>query len=441
MPTTNRFRQLLVNDEPLRTDPDLVADILEGVTSERPNSFQLTGLRTFGTSLIMRYLSHPRGALSDPALRRFMHLPGERVQMVYLDWLQQTPQTTLAEWLLVQLRRQPALHDSAPPDDATPPVEQIRLLLGTAARQWRTVLLFDHFDRALERLSVAQATELRPLLAIVPIVTATERPLAEINVDAAASLFSGQMYPLRVQPLPDQTARDFLAYVLAGSAQEVGSYFWLLDEVGRYPYYMLHGGAAWYDVQSREISAVEGAESRQLRRELARDMLRTTLRSEFRRLWNHSPHEQQVLHTLAAAGQSANAILRDPQLRPQINRLVERGLLVWQGSGVQFFAELWRKFVLEQTPDAAPLTTPPIPATTLDLTPREADVYAMLRSRPGQLSDYALLIRQVWQQPDSPRARHTLRQVIKSLREKIADDPAAHGVILNHHNQGYEYQP
>lgn len=435
----NPFSAFLHSDPPRVIGRDyLIQELLDGVTRPAPQSFQITSLRTMGASALLRYLAHPQGALANQTFKSSLHPPfdeSERLLFFHFDFLHALIDRTLPGWLYDHISRDPRLTETIGPLDGandTPAVGLQRIFLQLKERGRRVILLFDHFDRALERLPKEEALELRPLVGLVAFVTSTERPLVEIQPDAASSLFAGQLSPLTLEPLGKQDARELVRTALNDPKLSTKEYEKLLPLTGTYPYFLLMGAAELYDLLNK---ADRGQLREPERLELLRYRLVNRFHGEFVRFWNHLSDAQRAALT---------ALTAEPQTtewsavqRRQLNALLDKGLVVLSGRGYAPFSELWGEFVQRRAPSPDPTAVSP----KSRFTRREAELLDYLRQRPQRLCTYGDILHAVWVTDDTEANRHRLRQFVARLRKKLDEAPTAEGSIVNQRDQGYLFQP
>jgi hypothetical protein len=433
----NPFRQLLKQDPPVLVGRDyLIESFLEGATRPgQPDSFQLTALRTMGATTLLRALAHPQGVLNQ---RRYTHCLAEpytsqeSLILIYLDFVRYDDPAGIAAWIYEQTRAEPRLQPYWGDDETTDPAQSLRhMLIQAEQNQRRVVWLCDHFDRAFEKVAPEQATALRPLVSLATFITVTEQPLTELNRDAAASLFSGQLIPCHLNPLSPAEAHELLRKAKQINHRDLVEYRKLLPWAGHHPYFILRSCEQWYDIRQRHQHAPADSLL-----DLAVDNLLNLFRPDFVRFWNHVKSDQELLIQLVESGNDA---LVRRQLG-SIDRLVDKGLVVFEKRTYRPFSKLWEYFIRQeaQTRHIVNLAQPTLKAP--ELTAQEQALLDFVEARPDQICSYADLIAAVWREEDTPENRHRLRQVVLRLRQKLKRSPARHGKLRNHRDQGYEWR-
>jgi hypothetical protein len=417
----NPFRKFLQQEPPVLVGRDyLIESFLEGASRPRqPDSFQLTALRTMGATTLLRALAHQNGVLNQRHYTQWVMPPynhKEGLILIYLDFVRYDSPAGIAAWIYEQTKVEERLQAYWGNETESDPARRLRRMLIQADEDHkRVVWLCDHFDRVFERVEAEQATALRPLVSLASFITATEEPLTELNRDAAASLFSGQLIPCNLNPLTPTEARALLQKVIPQNAKDLHEYRQLLPWTGHHPYFILRGCEQWYDIREKRRSI-----SVDLLLELAQDNLLNLFRPDFVRFWNHVKPEQDLLIQLVKSGFD-DQVHRD---LGSIDRLVDKGLVTLDRGTYQPFSKLWAKFVREeaQTREIIQAAQPTTKAPKL--TGQEQDLLQALMKRPGQICGYAEMIEVVWPgEEDTPENRHRLRQVALRLRRKLKGTP------------------
>jgi hypothetical protein len=433
----NPFRQLLKQDPPVLVGRDyLIESFLEGATRPgQPDSFQLTALRTMGATTLLRALAHPRGVLSQRRYTHCLTVPytsQESLVLVYLDFVRYDDPAGIAAWIYEQTRAEPRLQPYWGADETTDPAQSLRhMLIQAEQNQRRVVWLCDHFDRAFEKVAPEQATALRPLVSLATFITATEQPLTELNRDATASLFSGQLIPCHLNPLSPAEAHELLRKAEQINHRDLVEYRNLLPWSGHHPYFILRSCEQWYDIRQRHRHAPADSLL-----DLAVDNLLNLFRPDFVRFWNHAKLDQELLIRLVESGNDA---LVRRQLG-SIDRLVDKGLVVFEKRTYRPFSRLWEYFIRQEAQTRHIVNSAQPTPKAPELTAQEQSLLDFMEARPDQICSYADLIAAVWREEDTPENRHRLRQVVLRLRQKLKRSAARHGKLRNHRDQGYEWR-
>ncbi|HRW98837.1 MAG TPA: helix-turn-helix domain-containing protein [Cyclobacteriaceae bacterium] len=424
-------------DPPVLVGRDyLIESFLVGITRPRqPDSFQLTALRTMGATTLLRALAHPDGMLTKNQFAYCFTAPyintGHLV-LIYLDFARFDTSEEVIVWIYQQTRENLRLAPYWDDIEDLNPAKSLRHMLIQAEKdQKRVVWLCDHFDRPFEKVDSAQATALRPLVNFASFITATEIPLTELNRDAAASLFSGQLIPCNLNPLDIGEAYDLIKIALdsAGNFTPVtlDEYQFLLPLLGRHPYFILRGCEQWYEIR-RDLpeSPVKSLI------ELAKDKFLNVFRPDFIRFWNHvNSEDHDILISLVKSGGDGTKRLG------KINRLKDKGLVVLERGEFRPFSELWATFIkeiVEQNSISSEKSGKKMP----NLTPHEEAILKSLETRPNQVCSYGDLIKNLWHEEDLPQNRHRLRQIVLSLRQKLKQSRVFKGKLITHRDEGYE---
>jgi hypothetical protein len=438
---TNPFFNFLHTDPPVVVGRDhLISDILQGITLPQPLSWQITSLRTMGASALLRYLSHPEGAITRSPHREF--LPAirnsvEEVIFLYFDFMSAFVGESLAQWLCQQISQDSRIKDEFDKTDSgAPAAARLHTLFAELGRKKRrAVLVFDHFDRVLKKLEKGEAERLRPLVGLAAFVISTELPLVTINPESAASLFAGQLQPVRLEPLTRTAGRALLEQAAAGHALNLKPYFDLADQAGTHPYYLLTAAAELYTLQQRQGQGEAGGGGGLSAETLAETLawrLESRFDGEFTRFWNHLNDNERRVMTLVV--QKTDPATLQPAERRARSSLEEKGLLI-RADGERFlpFSELWGRFVRRQSdlPDQQEAA-----GLTQSLTPREQALFDFLRHNPDRLLSYDEILKAVWESDDTPEARHSLRQFVARLRVILPD-----GKITTNRGRGYTWHP
>lgn len=433
----NPFRKFMKQDPPVLVGRDyLIESFLEGATRPRqPDSFQLTALRTMGSTTLLRALAHPQGVLNQ---QRYMHCltppytSKDNLILIYLDFVRYDTPEGIATWIYEQTRAEQRLQPYWSAAKESNPAKHLRHMLIQAERdQRRVVWLCDHFDRAFEKVEPEQATELRPLVNLAAFITATEESLTELNRDAAASLFSGQLIPCNLNPLSSAEANSLLRKVIPSRPRVIEEYRKLLPWAGHHPYFILRSCEQWYDIREKHRDTPV-----ELLLALAKDSLLNLFRPDFVRFWNHIKPDQELLIQLVKSGNDA-AVRR--QLG-SIDRLVDKGLVVLDKHIYRPFSKLWEYFIRQEVQSQHIINSTQPALKAPKMTTQEQTLLDFIEARPDQICNYADLIDGVWREKDTPENRHRLRQLVLRLRQKLKQSPNHRGELRNHRNLGYEWR-
>jgi hypothetical protein len=434
----NPFRKLLKQDPPVLVGRDfLIEAFLEGATRPgQPDSFQLTALRTMGATTLLRALAHPKGVLSQRRYASSLMAPytsHDNLIFIYLDFMRYDHPAGIAAWIYEQTKARPQLWSYWPETEEADPATNLRHMLIQAEQERRRVVwLCDHFDHAFEKVAPEQATALRPLVTLASFITVTEQSLTELNRDAAASLFSGQLIPCHLNPLTTAEADELLRKAEGITPRDLLEYKALLPWAGHHPYFILRSCEQWYDIRQKYRNVTPDLLS-----DLAKDSLLNLFRPDFVRFWNHVKAEQPLLIRLA---NTEDGIAIGEQLGP-IDRLVDKGLVVFNGRSYHPFSRLWANFIRSEAVERQIVKSAnKFQRKAPKLTAQEQALVDFLETQPNRICSYADLITAVWREDDTPENRHRLRQVVLRLRQKLKRWPNRSGELRNHRDQGYEWR-
>lgn len=441
---TNPYYEFMQANPPVVIGRDqLIKEILSGVVDSNRFSYQIVSLRNFGASTLLRYLVHPKGARSQEPFRSLIAerlKPGKQLKIIYLDFLKMPgkslPQETykLSSWIHEQLSKDDEIpiEDS---DQADLKIFHLTRALSQASEKFEIVLLFDHFDNALQKLDKKEATQLHPLLAYSSIITATELPLVKLNEDSASSLFGSNFYPVSLDPLNTQDALTLLREPIKDYPGLDLKFRTILQWVGAQPYYLLKGAAECFDLQQRFNNL-----SWEDRKEFARIKLMENFRVEFIRYWNHLLHgEPEALIWLTTRQDQKKELSRH---RNALLDLITKGLVI-QNTQYLPFSELWRDFIREKAQEEETRHNSPAVHAYLNeiFSPQELRLFQYLQTNKNNVCTYEDLAQILWSSRDRPKAYlQTLRQMILNIREKISGNEQVRGKIINRRKTGYEYR-
>lgn len=438
----NPFHQFMIQDPPNLIGRDfLVRQILGGITESQPVSYQVVSFRTMGSTALLKYLSHPSGAITrQEGISRIPHhfrQPNHLI-LFYLDCNFYYQQEPFSAWMLEKILADGRLGSIEKDIGGNELFAINHLLIQAVNQQKRVVFLFDHFENALRNIPQSEATELRPLVDLSAIITATEKTLVEIKEDAASSWFGGQMVPINLDPLSNGDARILLKAALDPNKERepIAEYYQLLPDTGRYPYYILKGASQWYELRKRYPN-LEQAELKEL---WASRLLTKDFYSEFFRFWTHiKPTQQESLIQLSKSRDKHNVSSLN---RQSLDSLMDMGLVIWERDSYQFFSKLWERFV-ELKAEEANIENE-IPENTGReagklFTSREEALLIYLQKHPGEIRLYKDILDAVWHEEDTDDNRHLLRQIIMRVRRKLKIR-SSQEVIVTHRQKGYEYR-
>jgi hypothetical protein len=428
----------------------LVEFILKTVSSAQTIApIELLALPGMGKSTLLRYLSHPEGALyanREVLLPPFREKP-QRLFPVHVEFRLSPSDMHPFLYLYEQLRKEyPKYKDrvqsevnlnlelpdfkehSKPkePDEAVDLLEQeIKEL---SERGIRLILLLDDFDLAFKRLDLAQTTRLRPMRDFVAFVMALEQPLHIVNPEAAGSPFFQNTPLIRMGALPLAEAKRFIE----SPAEEAGKPFSdeqvnvVLKYTGGHPYLTILGGKALWEI--RELMAATKERNMAFTTnvlQLLIGQLEEEFRGPFQLYWERLEHnEQDTLKILSADNKQQNLQRIHYKALPI---LLEIGLVKYTLNGVyELFSPLFKSFVenaSETSLDGSARQDALHTIQTLHLSGLEASLYDYLRNNRDRFCTYTELWQSVWQSPTEDLAieqiRRRLQVTVSRLRSKL----------------------
>lgn len=441
----NPFYKLLELEPPYLVGRSItVRTIIRGITEQQPNSFHMSCIRGAGTSAILQYLVHPKGALNDLTSQfRTPYNDENHIVFVYLNCDFYPEDITFEKWLLDKISdEQKLIPFINTTNNVTQPARVMSRAMTEARRkQIRIVIVLDHFDQVFKNIAVDEANHIRPLAMQASFIIASEKPLFELNETAYASWLGTIAREISIEPITHQEAQQLIRFALSLCTEDrsittqfVDQCFKILFLTGLHPLFILRGAAELFELYQK-LPTMPSEEMYQI----ITDRLGRIFRTEFARYWrNLSAAQKDVLGRVVSSKVSRN----DYGILEYLN---ERGLVTWTKQNLdqqlQFkpFSYLWEEYIKEQLHDLDFKVEEKSHELKHQLTSRQRELLDYFAKRANQLCSYKDILEHVWEKDDSEKNLRLLRETVRQLRPKLNEYKL--GKLLNKRGEGYEYVP
>lgn len=477
-----------------------VEGLLARISGDRPAAISMVGPWGIGKSFSLQFLADPRGAqrsFKELIGLRFRAEP-ERLCFVPVDLEQPLPaeQAThgflelLYDLLLAKLselfevddvrlipiadlpatfqRSLPELRDqirralrqaseSAEADElrerfettlgSVLPIRLIKLLQRLDAWNIRVVFLIDNFDTIAAQLDLDSFDHLRAILSSASMVITTRQALSKIVSDAAQSspFFNllEKMNLLRLNFLATEEAQRLITDPPTWFDATAHFHFsktdveFILELTGNHPD-IIRASCEYLYTWARRNESTNMADILPVtQRPYIRALLRPLFADSFAVLWRRlDDEERQTLFDIAQGKVSAIGVDYLPP-PTTLNKLIERGYVVYDKGQYCLFAGLFHDYVIDQGAGPVPAQTPVLTTALTDL---EAKLLDLLKAQPGEIVDRDHIIAALYdvklRKSDPTRMTYYSRldALLFRLRGKLTNEPL---LIENIRGQGY----
>jgi hypothetical protein len=426
--------------------------LLEQISAPFPGSLELLGLPGMGKSTLLRYISHPQGALvrhsellappfsSEPSallpiMIQFRLSSSDMHPFVYMY------QRFHKEYRGYRSRVSTVAGGTLPVLEEVEPVQLPDVAAGLmgkdiqalARRGVRTALLLDDFDLAVASLTGSETDMLRPWREWTAFVLATERRFDDVNREASGSPFFQTLTTVYMGGLTAEEARRLLSEPAeaAGNPFPADDVEYVQDQAGGHPYLAILGGRSLWDLREQLGLHLMPTPLSTQQRAVLKGRLLAEFRGWFDLYWDRlNAAERQAL--LAPLTESEPTLDQYALFGP----LAERGLMRYNSHRGRYepFSPLFAEHLLGRQGGARI----PIPSAFTGL---EESLYQYLRDRIDRVCTYEDLWQNVWKRPvpaapgGLDQARRRMQVAVSRLRAKIPD--AAQESIVSVRGQGY----
>ncbi len=458
----NPFSSMLIAFDPERFFGRslYISQIAQGVSALTPRSFVIHGIKTIGKTSLLKYLCDPKGARARYPHLWPQHDLGDRLKILYLDFYAVEGEAVLPT-LYEQLVHLETIREAAtrviPPtgEEVTgpPSPEEAKGRLRQLFRAFheektRLVLCLDHFDSAYRSMKYDDDVFLRSLANLHSFVLATEKKLPELRQDAQrTSPLLNILVPRNLGLLTEAEARELIQTPIQEPDlrfQEAEIAF-LLKNAGRQPYLLTIACEFLFDLrfQYPRIRQLLGdpkqnGQKRKIQQQVLTQMeALPTVTDLFVFFWNRLEEPEQELLRKIAANRGRAIDSEKEQLA--LNSLRQKALIDDnpEDGRPRIFSELFRRYVLRQTPRRRSMEE-----VAETLAPLDRKLFKYLLARPNQVCTFEELLIAVWGDADVAAHKRKLEAAIHRVRTKIEEiNGPGWKYIENVRGEGYRYVP
>ncbi len=449
--------------------------IYKYLLAQPPQSCAIVGETSFGKTTLLRYLSDPqdRFVLDDTDIRDIF-------TFVYLDCISYSELAEMKAYASAKFwwdlysglwhkihpaEEQPPLHQPRKAEVSIDDVLEIKLTLEELIRaQKRTVVfVLDNFEgvahlprsdsewlRSMVRFHCAYVVASRHLLYLV-------YQYHQESWNTPSPLWNLFADPIYLGLIPEQEVQDFLLQS-SEQAKKLESNWdqrdiaFIRKFAGRHPKLIRIACKQLFEqrLESSQFAQTEQGEFLKISLYDAAKPICSQLWHGLAdpELWNlpndmRMPREKET----KVLSPYQKALIRLANGEDLIDKSVlfvleQRGLIEWADGKWCIFAEVMRRFVLEQeqVPKSLDLTVSDLTTTPHDVeSPTfaylEGKVYDYLKAHVGDVCDREKIKRAVWE--DSPPTNSALQKIIERIREKIEPDPNNPRYLIAVRGQGF----
>jgi DNA-binding winged helix-turn-helix (wHTH) protein len=316
------------------------------------------------------------------------------------------------------------------------------------------VLVLDEFDEPLRSVDGRVLLNLRALIdqytKRLVYVTATGRALAlardvhDGGVDEFCELFAPHI--VHLQPLAPADAARLVSAQIEDDRREAPERIWppalpawLAGQAGGHPGLLIAAVSCAGRLLDEARHPGDDVDRGILVSALDQD---ATVLSECDKLWDAlSPQEQRALEELSRLGAGRFA--------PGLRSLLLKGLVSADGVGLQLFAPIWRRYVLQQQAARRPAANGVYVDAAKNeawvdgrpvayLTPLESRLLAMLYEHRGQTCTKEAIVKAVYGRGYIENDDPALQRLVRRLRERVEPDPSDPIYIVSVRGYGYK---
>jgi len=437
----------------------VVMQLCETISGKRPvPPIELTSLPGMGKSTILRYLAHPQGALtSHPEyLGGIYRSEPYRLFPVLIHFKSESSSIHPFKIIYNQIHKEYSTYVNRTKGEFTnslPNLNKVdvkeleaadhieREVRELSSRNVRLVLLLDDFDIVFKEMSYAETTRMRPWRNDVAFVLCTEKPLHQVNREAAGSSFFASSPHLSVDGLNEKETMR----ILNEPSREEGANFpekdtkMILEEVGNHPYLLIIAGKYLWETR---IHANILENSEQPLSEIQSSILLASLKEEFEPIFNLyisnlKKHDLEVLQRISATGME--------DIKSQIDftsvaSLHTKALLkVTTENSYAVFSKLFDDYLTFRYTHHQSVSKES-GFDKLDLSKLEKKLYSYLNQNSERICTFDELWNSIWGLKSNEKTNRQRIQVsISRLRKKIRESRYNEGVdIVSFRDTGYK---
>lgn len=481
-PAANPFSKMLSAFDPDRFygRDNEVGSMLRGITAATPNSFAVSGIRTIGKTVTLRYLASLPGRLKEPTNPRTCEFAEYLEDDLYRDEprrllfvelnldlmlgddlfgeLSSLLRAKMRETGVEEVPSAPQVSETGPQLDSVRAIQEAIHVL--AQQKVRVIFLLDDCDEKIQRLLMKDRHTddlLRSLTTRACLITSSERELTEIfrEVDKQSSSLLGVLRPMPLLVLrPEAAASLVLDPMTAVSAPSVhfddDEADFLIEVAGKQPFLLTATCEAYFDlkVDSPDVVGMirEDSARQQFEDRFVGHLMRVPeIREALRAFWNRTadPEERAILHRLSSYKTSRST---DLATSTALDRLIAKSLVeenVLQGA-YSVFGRLFAAFVRDQFPLWQQGRTRGVrnfdPAEVLaTLGPIDKSLFQHFLENQGTVCGFRELLAAGWNNPELPKGHleAAVYRIRKSLELAYADSGQEY--IENVRGQGYKF--
>lgn len=432
--------------------------IVNGVLAPEPVHFSLVGARFMGKSLCLTHLASAEGPLraSDAAgMRPQAFQRGEQILALYCSGGRQTDEGGLLAFLARRLAQHlpemdPPLALQADAEGEAPAAWLQRAVPALERAGYRLVLLLDDFDR-LPAQDAGGVEAIVHLGRSVAMVTASRRPLHELDGERATSSLSTLFNQVFLRLVESDVAREFVVDLTAGCDDREHLVTELVHLSGGHPFLLSRLDAILLDVGEMVAGGqpLSRAHLPLIRLRLAEEYARLIFDAFWRELAGVEGGMDEQIRPLLE--QMVTRPIPLDRLQPDhtraMNWLINRAVVRIRDNAYALFSPLLRDYLLTRLEldgvgvrgiSAASLSAREAVDKQVHLfTPQEKSLLDYFLQHPNEIVAVDQLLTDVWKRPDASARR--VQEGIRRLRHRLASLDVTIGTIENEWGQGYRF--
>jgi hypothetical protein len=424
-----------------------VETIFQGICAETPRSIVLHGRRMIGKTTLLRYLSHPDGAMEHYKQFAGAYAPHQKNQLwfIYADMYNVVGDgiiTTLYSNLVKNKHVSQALGVEFDTEISCDKSTIKRIVRNTCQevqdKNTRLVFCIDHFDKAYTSLKIEDDIFLRSLVTYQAFIYVTDKSLPELRPsNQRFSPLYNILLPREIGLLNDTEAREIFAIATEENLPKFTAEDadFLLAATGNHPYLLSLACEYLYNLYLENIKLQSILPQSEKAREQVRFEILSlpAVQEIFAFYWD----ELEAIHR-----HHLMELARIPQLKASdqgmINVLRKKGLVKIDliKDQANLFSELFRMYILEQKNN----TRRNLEINALDLPQLDQKLLEYLQAKPDQVCTFDELLSNIWEDPEATRG--SLDAAIHRVRRKLKDVSGIDWVYIdNVRGVGYKYAP
>lgn len=444
----NPFSEMLMRFSPRKFvgREDLLARIIQAVSSERPMSFSIYGARKIGKTTLLKHLCQREG-IQVKYSKYVMNqsFTQNNISFVYVDIPKDRFEEGVSRAMLVPMCE--SLSNSQEFKEATNAGETLKNVsnlqqakdalkktLGRAASKKRLVLCIDHFDSPFLRLTEEEDAFLYTLTNYSSFILATEKPLEELKqTRLTSSILSGRSDAVRLGAFSLSEANALMRISGEEYFKESESEF-LLEVSGRHPFLLTLACDFFISYRAHFPEVSDHISDPNVKEQVKLEMeSRYAVKELFKYMWAQlSDDEREILFNIA----SGKVIDEFETHRSLFKSLRQQSLIYedFKTGTYRVFSDLFRDYVRHQW---AARTRRDLDASLLGLTGVDKKLFNYLKRHPNEEIPTETLYKEVWRK--DAYSKRAVEAAIHRLRGSFQAMSNRNWDIENVRSVGYRY--